>query len=176
MGAWGANEEIAAEFGRAEPANLWRERVYWMAVGVLGAEMTMAFYEMAESALMKQLSGHGFGFNSWLGWGFRSLSIAAFVWLVLRLAGGRVPGWLRPSIERVSRGHLKRWLAALVLCYAGFTAVCSWQFITTDDPASRFHVDLTFVIEVLYNTLWFAAFAMLVLWLSRRRVGERKQA
>lgn len=179
----GANDQIAAEFGRAEPANLWRERVYWMAVGLLGMNLFTAVVGTGENLMTNAFSRHGLGFSQWRNFGVRTFSVAAFVWLAMRLARGQMPGPLKRLIDRMAGGHLDRWLAGLMLGYAGFKAIIVWQYAKQIEqaaqgggPAAVAVVNIPILSNVLYNTLWFATFAALILWLSPRKAAERELA
>jgi hypothetical protein len=109
----GAAAPLSAQFAEADPAAAWRNRIFWMAVGLLVVQVAQTLLMVLGGSLVWFSSAHGrpkLGYG--IAWLVPLLSISAMFFFIRGLAAGRWPG-------------LSRWLDAFCSRRSRFP----WQFI-----------------------------------------------
>jgi hypothetical protein len=88
--------ELAGQFTAADPAGVWRNRIFWMVVGLLVAQAAQTFLMVLGSSLVWLTTMRGqpeLGYG--VAWFVPLLSIAAMLVLIRGLAAGRWPRFAR---------------------------------------------------------------------------------
>ncbi len=166
--------QIADEFVKAEPSRVWRERVYWMAVGVLGGHVLLAAFGLGMNTVTNLLARSGFSINRWVGIGLVSLvAYCALAWFALRLAQGRILKPIQLLLNRLTSDRRLAWGLCIVVLLLTASGLTSMWFYAHSNPAALGAGRIDIWLSVLLNTAWPALMAFLVFRLAPRKATDR---
>jgi len=143
----GDTQALTCEFAKIDPGAFWRDRVFWMAAGVLSYLLIGAVSQLISS--LGGLTGMICRLNpQWLGTiaAATNIGFTLFVFfMIYRVLSGKMPrihGWLKSALTQtnnVRRLSLLGMLVLLVISYAGKQMV--WVFMAktlTSGEMNRF--------------------------------------
>lgn len=105
----GQPQQLAEEFGKAEPLKVWRERAFWMAATILAFQI----WRQLSTALLGLLSGPNFNLDSLLVFEIVVFCLPVVLAIIL-IATGRM-GWLIKRSAAVIRSHARLAFTAVLL-------------------------------------------------------------
>ncbi len=143
----GQPERLGMEFVKADPAKIWRERVFWMAIGLLVMQLwsdVSLFLTMAVQVLSSFLIRHDFFLPDWI-WYYLPLNLRLYlasvvrspilsilvrfvplIWMAVLLAKGRM-NYFVSKLELVFKVRSRFVFVAAVL----FAFYYSWMIYVT---------------------------------------------
>jgi hypothetical protein len=99
----GKLEQLGEEFEKADPTKIWRERVFWMAISLVGSYVFMTWRDLLASWL---------NHSSWME-GFYLIPLFVLIGSVFMIRGGRIPNPKR--IENISSWKLAGGLFVILI-------------------------------------------------------------
>ena len=164
----GPGAEIAAEFVKAEPSRLWRERVYWMAVGVLASFLWHSVFAIGANVLGNTLRRSGINPGMWWNQGLYLVSYSALAWLAFIIARGRMPKPIQFLIDRLGSPRRLAWgLCALIAVGLGFSWISMWLY-SRSHASSVGTGQIDIWPSLLMTVAWPALMAFVVIRLAPR--------
>jgi len=163
----GPPQQIAEEFFKADPARVWRERIFWMTVVLLAMNIWGGLVGSAIQAV-RQFSAQDSMFSSPLAvivcnLFFYNLPFLGFaVFFALGLVPPEIP-WVRPVFK--SRRRFIYTALAVVLATRGVSLALLWgQFSTIPAAAVRTALP-SMVVQNAFYIYWPLALIALIAWL-----------
>jgi hypothetical protein len=156
----GQPPQLGEEFVKTDPANVWRERVLWMAISLVGSYVFMTWKDLL-AGWMNQ--------SSWTEF-FYLIPLFVFIASVVMIRRGRIPNYL----ENISSWKLACGLFA-ILTITVLTAYFRGRNLPGNDLITAGY-NIGMVLSWLGNAVWPAVMVLILLLTLKRNRKTPKRA
>ncbi|HAO77849.1 MAG TPA: hypothetical protein DCQ92_02515 [Verrucomicrobia subdivision 3 bacterium] len=156
----GQPQQLGEEFVKTDPANVWRERVLWMAISLVGSYVFMTWKDLL-AGWMNQ--------SSWTEF-FYLIPLFVFIASVVMIRRGRIPNYL----ENISSWKLACGLFA-ILTITVLTAYFRDRNLPGNDLITAGY-NISMVLSWLGNAVWPAVMVLILLLTLKRNRKTPKRA
>jgi hypothetical protein len=155
----GQPQQLAEEFQKAEPGKIWRERVFWMAIALVGSYVFMTWKDLLETWWNE---------SAWVE-AFYLIPLFVLIGSIILIRRNRLPVENPRSIRKLACGLLVVLIATVVTAYFRGRNLPSGDLIT-----AGYNIGL--VLSWLGNAVWPAILVLIVLLTQKRNRKTYKSA
>ena len=157
----GRPEQLAEEFVKADPAGIWRGRVFWMAVSLVGSYVFMTWKDLMATWLNDNI-------NAWVEC-FYLIPLLVLIVSVVMIRRGRIPNTTR--LENISSWKLACGLFA-VLAATVLSAYFRSRHLPGNDMINVGY-NIAMILSWYGNAVWPLAAVLILLLTLKKQIPQR---